>query len=76
MRAGTSLLVRGSQLVVPTESPACQAPLSMGFSRQVHWSGVPCPPTGDLPESGMEPTILKSPALAGGFFTSSATWEA
>jgi len=39
---------------------ACQAPLSMGFSRQEHWSGLPRPPPGDLPDQGMEPT---SPAL-------------
>ena len=54
-------------------SVARQAPLSMGFSRQEYWSGLPCPPPGDLPHPGMEPT---SPALAGGFFTTSATWEA
>ena len=52
---------------------ACQAPLSMEFSRQEYWSGLPLPPPGDLPHSGMEPA---SPALAGGFFTTSATWEA
>ena len=55
---------------------ACQAPLSMGFSRQEHWSGLPCPPPGDLPDPGMEPASLMSPALAGRFFTTSATWEA
>ena len=37
-----------------------QAPLSMGFSRQEHWSGLPCPSLGDLPEPGVEP---RSPAL-------------
>ena len=52
------------------------APLSMGFSRQEHWSGLPCPPPWDLPDTGIEPTSLMSPALAGGFFTTSATWEA
>ena len=51
---------------------ARQAPLSMGFSRQDYWSGLPCPPPGDLPNPGMEPTSLLSPALAGGFFTTSA----
>ena len=51
----------------------CQAPLSMGFSRQEYWSGLPCPPPGDLPTPGMEPMPLKSPALAGGFFTARAT---
>ena len=55
---------------------ACQAPLSKGFSRQEHWSGLPCPPPGDLPNPGIESTSPTSPALAGGFFTTSATWEA
>ena len=54
---------------------ARQAPLCMGFSRQEDWSGLPCPPPGDLPDSGIEPTSLMSPALAGGLFTTSATWE-
>ena len=52
------------------------APLSMGFSRQEYWSGWPCPPPGDLPNPGIEPMSLISPALAGRFFTTSATWEA
>ena len=51
---------------------ARQAPLSMGFSRQEYWSGLPFPSPGDLPNPGIE---SKSPALAGGFFTTSATWE-
>ena len=55
---------------------ARQAPLSMGFSRQEFWSGLPCPPPGDLPSPGIEPTSLRSPEMAGGFFTTSATWEA
>ena len=55
---------------------ACQAPLSMGFSRQECWSELPCPSPGDLRQSGIEPTSLMSPAQAGGFFTTSATWEA
>ena len=46
-----------------------QAPLSMGFSRQEYWSGLPCPPPGDLPHSGIKLMSLKSPTLAGGFFT-------
>ena len=54
---------------------AHQAPLSMSFSRQEYWSGLPCPPPGDLPHPGMEPMSLTSFALAGGFFTTSATWE-
>ena len=52
------------------------APLSMGFSRQEYWSGLPCPPPGDLPNPGIEPVTLMSPELADGFFITSATWEA
>ena len=55
---------------------ACQAPLSLGFSRQEYWSGLPCPPPGDLPNPEIKPSFLMSPALAGGFFTTSPTWEA
>ena len=55
---------------------AYQAPLSMGFSRPEYWNGLPCPPPGALPDSGIELMSLISPALAGGFFTTSATWEA
>ena len=53
-----------------------QAPLSMGLSRQEHWSGLLCPPPGDLPDPGTEPVSLTSPALAGEFFTTRVTWEA
>ena len=55
---------------------AHQAPLSMGFSRQEYWSELPFPPPGDLPNPGIELVSLVSPALAGGFFTISMTWEA
>ena len=55
---------------------ALQAPLSMGFSRQEYWSGLPCPPSDDLPNPGTEPVSLMSPALASRFFTTSATLEA
>ena len=55
---------------------ACQAPLSMGFSRQEYWSGLPCPPPGALPNPGIKPESLTSPALAAWFFTTSATWGA
>ena len=48
----------------------------MGFSRQEHWSGLPCPPPGDLPDPEIEPGSLTSPVLAGWFFTTSTTWEA
>ena len=64
------------QLFVTLWTVAHQAPLSMGFSRQEYWSGLPCPPPGDLPDPGMESASLMSPALAGMFFTTSATWEA
>ena len=50
---------------------ACQAPLSMGLSRQEYWSELPFPPPWDLPNPGIEPMSLASPALAGGFFTTS-----
>ena len=53
-----------------------QAPLSMGFSRQEYWSRLSCPPPGDLLDPGIEPASLMSPALAGGFFITSTTWEA
>ena len=54
---------------------AHQTPLSMGFSRQEYWSGLPCPPPGDLPNPGIEPMSLMSPALAGKFFTTGTTWS-
>ena len=46
-----------------------QAPLSMGFSREEHGSGLAFPTLGDLPDPGIEPAFLASPALSGGFFT-------
>ena len=52
---------------------AREAPLSMGFSRQEYWSGLPCTPPGDLSDPGIKPASLMFPALAGGFFTTSAT---
>ena len=55
---------------------APQAPLSMGFSRKKYWSGLPCHPPGDLPNPRIKPASINSPALEGGFFTTSATWEA
>ena len=51
-------------------------PVPMGFSRQEYQSGLPFPLPGDLPDPGIKPLSLASPALAGGFFTISATWEA
>ena len=52
---------------------AHQAPLSMGFSRQEYWSGLPFPPPGDLPNPGIKPEAPTSPALVGGFFTTEPT---
>ena len=49
-----------------------QAPLSMGFSRQEYWGGVPCPPPGDLLNPGIEPASPVSPALPGVFFNADA----
>ena len=60
------------QLFVTPWTVACQAPLSMGFSRQEYWSGLPFPPPEDLPDPGTELVCLISPALAGQFFTTSA----
>ena len=70
---GGGLVAKLCPTLAILEIVAHQAPLSMGFSRQIYWSGLPWPPPGDLPNPGIEPT---SPALAGGFFNTSATWEA
>ena len=73
---------RAKQLCMPIHSvsasvvtpwTAAHIPLSMGFSRQEYWSGLPCPPPGDLPDPGIQSASLTSPALAGRFVTSSAT---
>ena len=64
------------QLSATLWAAARQAPLSEGFPRQELRSGLPSPPPGDLPHPGMEPRSLPSPALAGGFLTTSATWGA
>ena len=55
---------------------ARQAPVSRGFFRQEYWRGLPCPLPGDIPDPGTKPVSLTSPALAGKFFTTRATWEA
>ena len=64
------------QLFVTLWTVAHQVPLTMGFSSQEYWNGLSCPPPSDLSNPGMEPESLMSPALAGGFFTTSTTWEA
>ena len=61
------------QLFATPRPVAHQAPLSMGFSRQEYWGGLPFHSPGDLPDPGIKP---ESPVLASRFFTSSATWEA
>ena len=65
-----------AQLFVILWTVAWQAPLSMEFSRQEYWGGLPFPTPVDLPNPGIEPAFLTSPALARGFFTSSTTSEA
>ena len=64
------------RLFVTSWTVAHQAPLSMEFSRLEYWNEFPCPPPEDLPDPGIEPTSLTSPALAGKFFITSATWKA
>ena len=61
------------QLCVTLWTVALQAALSVGFSRQECWSGLPCRPPGDLPGPGIGPVSLMSPALAGGDFTTGVT---
>ena len=68
-------LLSCAQLFMTLWTVARQAPLSMGYFRYEYWSGLPCPPPGGLPEPGMEPVSLASPALAGRFSTSEATRE-
>ena len=63
------------QLFATLWTVAHQASLFMGFSRQEYWSGLPCVPPGALPNPGIEPVSLMSPALAGRLFTTSTTWE-
>ena len=66
-----------SCLTLTLWSVAPKAPLSMEFARQEYWSGLQCPSPADLPNPGTEPEESPtSPALAGRFFTSSATREA
>jgi len=57
------------QLFATPWTVARQVPLSMEFSRQEYWSGLPFPSPGNLPDPGIKPRSLASPALAGGFFT-------
>jgi len=72
--------VSEAKLALSTER-ANQAPLSLGFSRQEYWSGLPLPPTcrGGLPDPGIKCASLVSPASAGGFITTNiffvASWS-
>ena len=60
------------RLYGPLGTAACQAPLSVEFSRQEYWRGLPFPSPADLPDLGIKPESLMSPPLAGGFFITSA----
>ena len=62
------------QLGVTLWTVAYHTSLSMGFSRQEYWNGLPRPPPGGLPNPGIELASLMSPALTTGFFTTSTTW--
>ena len=64
------------RLFVTPWTVAYQAPLSMGFSRQEYWNGLPFPSPEDLPYPGIEPVSLTPPVLTGGSFTTSPTWKA
>ena len=65
MNGGGGLVINSCLRLGTPWTVACQAPLSMGFPRQKYWRGLPFPPSGDLPDPGIEPL---SPALARGFF--------
>ena len=71
----TKMLKSRPTLCDPMEV-AHQAPLSMRLSRQEYWSGFPFLSPRNLPDPGIEPTSRLSPALAGGFLATAATWEA
>ena len=63
------------RLFVTSRTVAHQAPLSMGFSRQENWSGMPCPPPADIPNPGIEPVPPASPALQVDFFFMAEAWR-
>ena len=64
-----------AQLFVTLRTKACQTSLAVKFFRQRYQSGLPCPPPGDLPDQGIKPMSLKSPALVGGFFILSSKYN-
>ena len=63
---GGGLVAKSCPTLTTPWTVACQAPLSMGFTRQEYWNGLPFPSPADLPDPGIKPA---SPALAGRFFT-------
>ena len=70
------LLLFSHSVVSDSETPwTHQAPLSMGLTKQEYWNGLPFPTPGDLPDPGMEPLSLMSPALASGFFITAPPGE-
>ena len=68
-------LFSGIQLYVTLQTAARQAPLSMGFSRQEYWSGLQCPPPGDLPNPGIEPKSLTVSCIGRRVLYHYITWE-
>ena len=68
-------LLSSVQLFARLWTVACQVLLSIEFFRQEYWRELPCPSPRDLPDLGIKAASLTSPALAGGFLTTSATWE-
>ena len=73
MASGGGLVTKSCLTVATPWTVACQAPLSMGFSKQEYWNGLPYPPPEDLPNPGTELMSLMSPALSGVFFITSVT---
>ena len=73
---GGGVVTKSCPTLVTPWTVACQAPLSMGFSRQEYRSGLPFPSPGDLPHPGIEPVSLMPPEFSGEYFTTSTTWEA
>ena len=73
--AGVSVHAKSLQLCLAFCDPVdCSPPGSSIFTRQEYWSGLPCPPPGNVPNPGIELTSLRSPALAGRFFTTRASY--
>ena len=73
---GSGLVAKLCPTLASPWTVAHQAPLSMGYPRQEYWNQLSFPSPGDLPDPGIKPAFLMSLALAGGFFTTSATWKA